>query len=107
ARMLAMEAAKLGIEVHVLSARADDPAALVTRHWVQGDVSDLSALKNFFGRVDAVTLESEFLDERLILDAESATGTLLFPSVRVVGEIQDRLKQKAFLERARIPTSPY
>lgn len=107
ARMLVIEGMKLGLEMHVLSAQANDPAAQVTRFWSQGDIKDPYTLTAFFKAVDLVTLESEFLDESALLTAEAQSKTEIYPRPRLIAELSDRLKQKAWLERFNIPTAEF
>jgi 5-(carboxyamino)imidazole ribonucleotide synthase len=107
ARMLALEGARMGLEMHVLSSSPSDPAAQVTSHWMKGDLSDTVALTEFFKRVDFVTIESEFIDPGVVLAAEAESGRNLTPALRLVAELSDRLKQKTWLENFKIPTSPF
>ena len=69
ARMLAIEGAKLGFEMHILSESPTDPAAQVVRHWHEGDTRNPKPLQDSFSKVQHVTFESEFLDEAAIQTA--------------------------------------
>src|SRR5690242_8167112 len=62
ARMLVVEGFKLGLQMHVLSKDAMDPAAQVTRFWMQGDPDSASDVAQFAAGLDALTFESEFID---------------------------------------------
>lgn len=107
ARMLVIEGQKLGFQMHVLSALPTDPAAHVTRHWTQGDLSDSHALSNFYKTVQVVTIESEFLDHHVLLAAEASSRITTEPSPHWISEFSDRLKQKSWLERMKIPSTPF
>lgn len=107
ARMLCIEGFKMGYEMHVLSASASDPAAQVTRFWHPGDINNAQDVKKFFSSVDVATFESEFLNEKVLLEAEAASRIELHPSVHLISQMSDRLKQKAWLERFCIPTSAF
>lgn len=107
ARMLCIEGFKMGFEMHVLSSADNDPAAQVTRHWHQGDLNNVQDVKKFLAAVDIATFESEFLSEKVLLDAQATTNIELQPRIHLITELSDRLKQKAWLERFQIPTSPF
>jgi 5-(carboxyamino)imidazole ribonucleotide synthase len=107
ARMLCLEGHKLNLEMHVLSGAANDPAAQVTQHWHAGDLENSKDLQNFFSKVDVVTFESEFLSQKVLLEAEAHSKIELHPRVGLISELSDRLKQKAWLERFDIPTSRF
>ncbi|HRO66758.1 MAG TPA: ATP-grasp domain-containing protein, partial [Pseudobdellovibrionaceae bacterium] len=107
ARMLALKGQELGLEMHVLSAQASDPAAQVTRHWHQGSPDRAEDLAAFFKSVDVVTVESEFHEAALLAEAEKTSGTKLFPSAANLGSLQDRLPQKELLKNSGLRTAPF
>ncbi len=104
-RMTALAAASLGFRTHVYSESPDDPAAQVATAHTAGDFNDYAALAQFVAAVDVVTYEFEnipvepvqWLAERLPVR----------PSPRVLRISQDRLKEKDFLGRLKIPTTLY
>ncbi|MFY7962980.1 MAG: 5-(carboxyamino)imidazole ribonucleotide synthase [Elsteraceae bacterium] len=104
-RMTALAAASLGFRTHVYSEHADDPAAQVATAHTAGDFNDMDALARFAAEVDVVTYEFEnipvepvqWLAERLPVR----------PSPRVLRISQDRLREKDFLGRLKIPTTFY
>lgn len=111
ARMLVLEAHRLGLRIAVLSESKDDPAAQVARHWVQGPLNNLATLKRFMRDCSIVTFESEFLDADLLKKAQTELAREhqceVWPSPEHMALIQDRLTQKQLLERHRISTSPF
>lgn len=104
-RMTALAAASLGYRTHVFCDSADDPSAQVATNHTLGAFTDLDALARFAETVDVVTYEFEnipvepvqWLAERLPVR----------PSPRVLRISQDRLKEKDFLGRLKIPTTMY
>lgn len=100
ARMLCLAAHPLGVECHVLSGNADDPAAQVTPYWQQGHLSDLT---EFADRLDLLTFESEFFSVDLI----PSTKAYVFPNLKCMSLFQDRLTQKKTLQRFSIPTADF
>ena len=106
ARMTAEAAYPLGVEVHVLEKFAGSPAGAIAHSEMVGRPDDHELLRRFAAACDVVTLESEFINEADLAVVEE-TGTLLFPSSRSVGKIQDKLLQKDTLRDAGIPVAPY
>jgi 5-(carboxyamino)imidazole ribonucleotide synthase len=106
ARMLALSAYPLGYDVKVLARHAQDPAAQVCGNKDLGALTDEDALRRFAANLDVVTFESEFVDTALLAQVLPST-VRVFPSLKVIGDIQDRLTQKQMLERFKIPTSPW
>lgn len=106
ARMLALEAHRLGIGVRILCTSEDDPAAQVAP-FVLGNSNQLDDLLPFLKSVRVATFESEFYDSAVIASASKKSGTAVFPQPELMGMIQDRLSQKDLLERYNIPTAPW
>ena len=106
ARMLALEAFPLGVSVSVLTPQAKDPAAQVVGQTQLGSLSDEADLRRFMSTIQALTFESEFVDipklSRCLPDS-----VYVFPNLKAIEVIQDRLTQKQLLDRFQIPTSPW
>ena len=62
ARMLAMEAHRLGYPVHVLSENPKDSAAQVLCHWHYGSAKNKVHLKKFLQKIHTLTFENEFIE---------------------------------------------
>lgn len=107
ARMLALEAHRLGLPVAVLSTKSDDPAAQVCGHWVKGDPTNRDDLKAFFEQCSAVTFESEFFDAGTIAHASRDTGVAVYPNPELMEKIQDRKTQKAWLDESGVATAEW
>lgn len=106
ARMLALSAYPLGYQVSVLTPNISDPAAQVVPQAILGSLDNDENLRTFLSEVDTVTFESEFVDtERLARCLGSET--YVFPNLRAIEIIQDRLTQKALLDQHGIATSPW
>ena len=105
--MLALRGHSLGLEIHVLSASSDDPAAQVVRHHHKGDVGSETDLRKFLSSVDVATFESEFLDSELLSQISAYTKVPIFPEPGLMGLIQDRLNQKELLLLNKLPTAQF
>jgi 5-(carboxyamino)imidazole ribonucleotide synthase len=106
ARMTAYAAFQLGMRVHIMEKFAGSPAGQIAHKEVVGDPSDHALLLAFAAECDAVTLESEFINEKHLSEIERA-GHLLFPRAASVARIQDKLVQKLTLLDAGVPVAPF
>lgn len=107
ARMMALRAHQLALPVHILSPKADDPAAQVTQHWHQGETSSVKDLKALYHFADIVTYESEFLDPVVLRKSHQKFKTEFSISPSLLSNLQDRLSQKSLLEKYKLPTAKF
>jgi 5-(carboxyamino)imidazole ribonucleotide synthase len=95
ARMLAESLTLLGCEPIVLSSDPDSPAAQVCRKRV-------TTHQALFSETDLVLFENEFVDCDLLRKESQGHEELRFiPELRVIAEMQDKLKQKSWLKKAK------
>ncbi len=104
--MLALDAFPLGISVAVLTPQANDPAAQVVGQTRLGALSDENDLRKFLGDLRALTFESEFVDIPKLTNC-LPKSVYVFPNLKAIENIQDRLTQKQMLDRFGIATSPW
>lgn len=104
-RMSAIAAARLGYRCHVLTPEPDSPASHVAAGVTLGDYEDPAALRDFALHAAVVTFEFENV---------SAEGLDLLASLRpvrpspaVLRVSQERIAEKAFLNRAGVATTPW
>lgn len=107
ARMLIQQGQKLGLEMHVLCEKSDEPASLVTSHWHKGKTNSLKDIRNFCKKMDRVTFESEFIPATILKSLSSELKNKAFPDPLVLRRLQNRRSQKEMLVDAEIPTSPF
>jgi 5-(carboxyamino)imidazole ribonucleotide synthase len=100
ARMMGEAASALGIELHVLAAHADDPAAAVARVTVGEPHGE--ALFDFARSVDAVTLDHELVDLDALARAEAA-GAVVAPSAAAVRFAARKDYQRTEMARHGVP----
>lgn len=106
ARMLALDAAPMGLHVSVMAAQAHDPAGQVVGSTVLGSLSDEADLRRFLRPLKNLTFESEFVDTDKL--SRSLPRTVhVFPNLTAIEALQDRLTQKQLLDQFSIPTSPW
>ncbi len=104
-RMLAMAAARLGIDCHIYCPEADPPAGQVSAAVTVAGYDDETALSAFAETVDSVTTEFE--------NVPAATARFLaarvpvHPSAEALEIAQDRIAEKSFLNGIGIDTAPW
>jgi 5-(carboxyamino)imidazole ribonucleotide synthase len=104
-RMLAEEAAKLGLRSHVYAPEADSCAfAMADAHTVAG-YDDSAALERFAAAVEVVTYEFENIPAATARFVAERKAVL--PDPKVLEITQDRLAEKTFVNRLSIETAPF
>jgi 5-(carboxyamino)imidazole ribonucleotide synthase len=99
ARMTAIAALPLGVEVVVLEKNPHSPAARLSPDCVVGDWADRDTLLKFAERCEVITLENEFVDAGALEILERA-GRQVFPSAACIAVTQDKFTQKTALQKA-------
>jgi len=105
-RMLTLAALPLGFKVVVINPAPDSPAAQAGAQEIVGDLYDLAALQTLAEKADCVTVEIEHLDAEA-LEKVAATGIPVHPAPSTIRLIQDKFKQKQFLQSHGIPVAPF
>lgn len=104
-RMLALAAARLGIDVHVYCPEADCPASRVAAGFTCAAYDDEAALDAFAAAVDAVTTEFENVPAATC--RRLAARVPVHPGADALQIAQDRAAEKAFLNEHGIATAPW
>ncbi len=104
-RMLALAAARLGLNCHIFAPEKDSCAFDVARRFTCAPYEDASALRRFAEAVDVVTYEFENVPAKTAAFLERRRPVL--PDPKVLETTQDRLIEKDFLRDLGIATAPY
>ncbi len=107
ARMLAQAAASQGLSIAVFAARSSNPAVAVSERRFFGELQDRIALRSFFAACDGVVFESEFAPCDLLKEASQGLSVEFFPSLSILFELQDKLRQKEICRRLGLPFTEY
>jgi 5-(carboxyamino)imidazole ribonucleotide synthase len=102
-RMLALAAARLGLDTAILTPRADSPASRVAAHTVVGAYDDPAALAELARLSAVVTYEFENVPAAAVARLE-ALGCPVAPGPRALAVAQDRVVEKRFFEEIGAPT---
>ena len=104
-RMFAIAARRMGYRVHTFSPDQDTPTGQVADVEVTASYDDLDAVSDFARHVSVVTFEFENVPAPT---AEAAARCArVRPSGSVLHTTQQRIREKAFLTNAGLPTTPY
>lgn len=104
-RMSALAAAELGYRCHVYAPDADSPGMQVAAAATVAGYEDAAALQAFAAAVDVVTFEFENVPARTL--EILAPLVPCRPGLKALAVCQDRLQEKAFLEKAGVPVAPW
>ena len=105
ARMSALAARSMGYDVHVLDPDADCPAAAVASHLVTATYDDVDAASEFARTCDVITLDIEQVATTSI--AAASLHAAVHPGAAPIHIIQDRGRQKAWLQQHHFPVAPF
>jgi 5-(carboxyamino)imidazole ribonucleotide synthase len=104
-RMTGMAARSLGYDVQVLDPDPECSAKVVASRLITARFDDAAAAAELARECDVVTLEIEQIHKTALEAVEEIT--LLRPGASAVFAIQDRLRQRAWLDRHGFPVGPY
>jgi len=104
-RMLAQAAAQLGFRCHVYSPERDSCAFDVVQTSTCAAYDDRTALEKFARDCDVITYEFENVPAQVAAYLSARKPVL--PDPLVLETTQDRLIEKDFIAKLKIPTAPY
>ena len=104
-RMLAQAAAQLGFHCHVYSPERDSCAFDVVQTSTCAAYDDRAALEKFARDCDVITYEFENVPAQVAAYLSARKPVL--PDPLVLETTQDRLIEKDFIAKLKIPTAPY
>ena len=101
--MMALAAARLGYNCHILDPHESPCAAEVSAHFTRAQFDDVEALKRFADQCDVVTYEFENIPVAPL----AAVASKLAPSTRSLEVAQDRANEKRFIEGCGVRVAPW
>jgi len=102
-RMLALSAYPLGHQMRFLALSEDEPSSLLGKTFVHNNNPEI--LNNFADSSDIVTYESENTDVTIV--NKISQNTKVYPSHKSLYISQHRGREKALLDKLKIPCAPY
>ena len=106
AKMLALEAKKMGLRVVFLDPAEKPPALTVSDKHIKADFSDEKALNELAKESDYITYELEWADAELLKKLE-LKGAKINPSSETLRIIQSKLSQRNFLKKNKLPVPSF
>jgi phosphoribosylaminoimidazole carboxylase PurK protein len=105
-RMLTEAALPLGFRVVVVDPNENCSAAQVGAKQIKADFYDTAAISEMARKCDYLTVESEHVNTGVLTEL-AKTGKPVNPAPDTVRMIQDKLKQKIFLQKSGIPVADF
>ena len=105
AKMLGLEAYKLGLNISTIDKSGDTPAGDMTSNEFTKGWEESDELDKFIESCDVVTLENEFIDPKILEYIERSR--VVYPSSKTISMIQDKFIQKKTFESAGIDVPKY
>ncbi|WP_297889073.1 5-(carboxyamino)imidazole ribonucleotide synthase [Sulfurihydrogenibium sp.] len=100
AKMTAVEARKLGLNVVCLDPHEEAPASMVS-HQIVGSVNDREKLHKLNSLSDVITYEIEYINTDIL--KEALVEDKVYPSIQVLEILQNKYKQRKFFQKFGIP----
>jgi 5-(carboxyamino)imidazole ribonucleotide synthase len=100
--MIAQEAKRMSIKVHILDPDPECPASSLADNLIVADFRNQIAIRKLSGLVDVLTYEIELADSDVLIDLSSAKKAI-HPSPETLKIIQNKYRQKVFLEGKKLP----
>ena len=104
-RMAALAAGKLGYCVHIFDPEVGCPAAQVAALHTAASYDDMNAIKKFADTINIATFEFENIPSNTLTALEGKVPVR--PNGAVLHTVQDRLREKDFLNELGITTTAY
>ncbi|HEV2687052.1 MAG TPA: ATP-grasp domain-containing protein, partial [Bryobacteraceae bacterium] len=104
-RMFAIAARRMGYRVHTFSPDLDTPTGQIADVEVVAPYDDLDAVAKFARQVSVVTFEFENVPTATAQAA--ARNAPVRPDGSILHTTQQRIREKSFLRKAGLPTTPY
>ena len=107
-RMSAMAASELGLNIHVIcNDKHKSPASFVAGKTTHCELNDLECILQFASECDYITLENEFIDQKILNAIEKKHPHKLFPTAESFSLIGDKLTEKQTFQAAGIRVAPF
>jgi 5-(carboxyamino)imidazole ribonucleotide synthase len=102
-RMLALAAARLGLDIAILTPDEDTPASRVAKTTFVAPYDDAEALAALAAASDVVTFEFENVPAKVV-ETLTRLGAEVAPGAKALAVAQDRVDEKSFLNAAGVAT---
>lgn len=105
-KMMTHAAKKMGFTVIVTDPTPESPAGQIADRQLIGGYKDEKVTRELAKLVDVITVDAEFVNDGVLLEIENS-GKKVHPKPATITIIKDKLKQKEFLKKNKIPTADF
>jgi 5-(carboxyamino)imidazole ribonucleotide synthase len=107
-RMSALAAADLGIQTHIYCNESEtSPAEHVATKTFKGQFNDIDSVLKFCETCDIITLENEFIDQKILETIDLNFPNRLFPNSKTFNKIGDKISEKNTFKEAGLLATPF
>ena len=107
-RMSALAAIDLGLRVHVVcNEKNKSPASQIAHKTIHCELNNLEQILQFCSECDYISLENEFIDQKILNAIENKYPEKLFPTAKSFSLIGDKLTEKQTFQAAGIRVAPF
>ncbi|MGB8087031.1 MAG: 5-(carboxyamino)imidazole ribonucleotide synthase [Nitrososphaeraceae archaeon] len=101
-KMIAQEAKRMSLKVHILDPDPECPASSIADNLLVADFRNQAAIRRLSELVDVLTYEIELADSDVLIDLSRAKKSI-HPSPETLKIIQNKYRQKVFLQEKNLP----
>ena len=105
-KMIAEYATRIGVKVCILDPSEDCPASFLVSDLIKADFKDEKAIFELSKKSNVITFEIELANSKALEQLEEK-GFQVHPSPKVLRIIQNKLRQKLFLQQHGIPVARF
>lgn len=105
-KMIALQAKRMALKICILDPSSCCPASSVSDELIVADFTDEQAIRELATKSDVITYEIELANSKALIELGSKNRNLVNPSPETLRIIQDKYKQKSFLNenKLKVPT---
>lgn len=106
-KMIALEAKRMALKICILDPSSCCPASSVSDELIVADFTDEQAIRKLATKSDVITYEIELANSKALIDLASKNHNLVNPSPETLRIIQDKYKQKSFLNENKLNVTAF
>ena len=105
-KMIAQEAKRMSLQVHILDPDPQCPASSVVDNLLVADFKNRRAIRKLSEFVDVLTYEIELADSDVLIDL-CRNNKIIHPAPETLKIIQNKFRQKVFLREKKLPVPDF
>lgn len=101
-KMIALEAKRMALKICILDPSSCCPASSISDELIVAEFNDEEAIKSLASKSDVITYEIELANSQALIELASKNPNFVNPSPETLRTIQDKYKQKSFLNENKL-----